>query len=101
MTVLGEIPPKFAGLKTDPETKVFLRAAAELDGYGVVYEKWCWEHINAESIIFIESEVAHLSDEQLEALVRSSPIVAPGIKMTISRTGCGYCSVNFNFTIDD
>jgi len=66
----------------------------ELD---IVYQKWYWEGINAESIIFLTKDVSSLDDVALEADVRDGPLVKYNSQITIKRTD-KYTFVNFNFT---
>jgi hypothetical protein len=101
MIVVGEIPAQFNDLKVGPDVTVFCRAASTLAEYTVVYETWFVDHIKAESIIFVATDVDHLSDAELETLVRTSPLVEAGSRITISRSKSDYCFVNFNFKTED
>jgi len=87
---------KFTNLSTDEETTILFRSPMKWDEKDVVYEKWRWSGITAESVIFLSEDVKDLDDEALEEELRQSPLVRSDSKMTISR-GEEYTFVNFNF----
>jgi len=65
--------------------------------YDVLYQKWFWDGITAESFIFTNEDVAHLGDEEIEREVRFSPLVKSDSAVTIKRTEAGFVFVNLNF----
>jgi hypothetical protein len=71
----------------------------KFDEYDVLYEQWIWDGIYGESIIFVEAELPHMTDEALEDFVAVSPIVKAKENITISRGKNGYIFVNFNFKV--
>jgi hypothetical protein len=88
----------FVDVPLEAGTRVLLQAPGYLDDCSVLYQYWSWEDIEAESLIFDSADVTDLSDDALQALVAPSPVVKPGIPMTISRKA-GYTFVNFNFVV--
>jgi len=91
---------KFANVPEDSGTTTLFRSPMKLGELDILYEKWRWGGIDAESIIFANEDVEALSDEDLEALVRQSPIVEKDSKVTISRLA-EYSFVNFNFKVEE
>lgn len=62
-----------------------------------VFETWIWDGIQANSIIFHKNNVSHLSDEELEKMIKESLIFKKDNSVTISRKNEKYTFVNFNF----
>ncbi len=53
--------------------------------------------IHVESIIFANDDVADLKDQEIESLVRTSPIVNEGSEITLNKLESGFVFCNFNF----
>jgi len=87
---------KFKDLSTDEGVKILFRSPMKWGELDIVYEKWYWEGINAESVIFLTEDVKELSDEALEADVRNGPLIRDDSQITIKRLD-KYTFVNFNF----
>ena len=87
---------KFKDLSTDEGTKILFRLPMKWGELDIVYEKWNWEGITAESIIFLSDDVKEMDDEALEADVRSSPLIHVDSQVTIKRLD-EFTFVNFNF----
>lgn len=87
---------KFDNVPVEEDTKILARIEATLDDYDVLYEKWFWDGIHAESIIFIADDVKEMDDEAFKAFVAESPFVED-TNMTIKRDSKGFTFVNFNF----
>jgi hypothetical protein len=88
---------KFDGVPTEKDTKILFRHQVKFGDYDVLYEKWTWDGITAESVIFDNNDVAELSDEEIKDDVKSSPLVQSDSDVTIKRSETGYTFVNFNF----
>ena len=88
---------KFDGVPTEKDTKILFRHQVKFGNYDVLYEKWTWDGITAESVIFDNNDVAELSDEEIKDDVKSSPLVQSDSDVTIKRSETGYTFVNFNF----
>lgn len=88
---------KFNTVPVDDDTKIFAQVETDLGEYEILYQKWGWDGVVAESIIFLDDEVSNLSETELENLVRESPLVNVNSKLTISRCRSGFTFVNFNF----
>lgn len=89
---------KFAAVPVDKDTKIIFQAEASLGAYSVLYQKWHWDGITAESIIFDSNDVVNLTDIEIENEVRTSPLLKEDSKVTVSRSESGFVFVNFNFS---
>ena len=88
---------KFDAVPVENDTKIIFQIEAKLGEYDVLYEKWFWSGITAESIIFANEDIAGLSDEEIEREVKSSPLLKPDSSITMKKTESGFTFVNFNF----
>lgn len=91
----------FNDIPNDPDTHILIEQEGVLDDFQVLYQAWVFDGIRAESIIFHAEDVKELSDEDLIAQVKESPLVKPDSEFTISRKQPKYTFVNFNFEIKD
>ena len=90
---------KFDTVPVEEDTQVLASLKATLGEYEVLYQKWFWDGITAESIIFISEDVEQMSDKGLETKVRTSPAVKSDSEITIKRSDSGFTFVNFNFEV--
>jgi hypothetical protein len=88
----------FDAVPVEDDTLILFEQEASLSGRDVLYQKWIWDGIEGESIIFLSSDVSGLSDDELRAEVRSSPLVEKGSQLTVKRSETAYAFVNFNFS---
>jgi hypothetical protein len=89
---------KFANIPVEADTKIISQLETMLGSYSVLYQKWVWDGITAESIIFANEDIASLTDEELEKKVKDSPICRENSQITIRKTD-GFTFVNFNFDV--
>jgi len=88
---------KFQNVPVEEDTKILFQAEATLGEYEVLYQIWSWDGIFAQSIIFVNEDVAELKDNEIEAEVRRSPLLKEGSGITLKRSESGFTFVNFNF----
>ncbi len=88
---------KFENIPVEEDTKILMSSPMRWGDLDIVYQKWNWEGITAESIIFLSDDVKDMDDEALEADVRDGPLVKNTSQVTIKRLD-KYTFVNFNFT---
>jgi len=86
----------YQSVPIDDDTKILVSLENKLGERDVLYQKWFWDGITAESLIFVSDDVVSLNDNELKAEVRTSPLVKSD-SITISRSDGGYTFVNFNF----
>jgi len=88
---------KFHNVPEDSGTQIIFEAETKFDDFDVLFQHWVWDGIEADSIIFVASDVAHLSDNELLKEVEESAINTVKSKMTIKRNTHGFTFVNLNF----
>ena len=88
---------KFTSVPIENGTKILFELNAKLDDYDVLYQMWVWDGITAESFIFLSTDIATLTDDEVKALSKSSPMIKEDSELTMSRNAEGYTFVNFNF----
>ena len=88
---------EFKNVPVEDDTKILISTEASLGKFSVLYQKWRWEGVTAESLIFDSCDVAELTDEEIMNEVKSSPLLIADTKITLSRVASGYVFVNFNF----
>jgi hypothetical protein len=91
---------KFAVVPLEKDTNVLFELDATLDDYDVLYQMWSWDGITAESFIFLSSDIADMTDEEVQTLAKSSPMIKADSELTLVRHVDGYTFVNFNFIAD-
>ena len=88
---------KFDGVPVDEDTKTLFRLEAKLGEFDILYEKWTFEGVTAESFIFANDDISGMTDEEIEQEVRKSPLVKNGSEILIKRLDAGFTFANFNF----
>ena len=89
---------RFKNVPIDDDTKILVSLPARFGEFEVLYQKWCWDGIAAESLILVACDVLDKTDAELETEIRESPLVKPNSQVTIKRAASGYTFVNFNFS---
>lgn len=86
----------FKNVPIDPDTRIINQHGVEVEGIPALIQQWSWEGFIAESIIFLNADVAHLDESELFDLVRRSCLVNDD-RFTVSRSESGFTFVNYNF----
>lgn len=92
---------KFKNIPVEEDTKILFRQQIAFGPHEAIHEEWKWvfEGIKAESLILLASDVAALSDEELEQQLRETGLVQYDSKVTIARDRDGYTFLSFNFVV--
>jgi len=85
----------FENVPIEEDTNILQQEEKTIGNFRVLWQKWFWDGIKAESVIFITEEVINLSDEDLSDLVQKN--VPTTSATTISQSQSGYTFVNYNF----
>ena len=88
---------RFDAVGIDADTKILFQSEAEINGYAVLFQKWYWEGISAESIIFVSEDIQNCDEDALKKMVSDVGILENGSSITIKKTDNGFTFVNFNF----
>ena len=91
---------KFNNIPEQKDTKIIFREETRFGDFDVVYEKWEWDGILAESIIFDEDDVSEMDDDEIINNVKDSPLFDDKGELTI-RHSSSFVFVNFSFLIKD
>ena len=91
---------KFDAVPLEKDTNVLFQLNATLGDYDVLYQMWSRDGITAESFIFLSSDIADLTDDEVKTLAISSPMIKADSDLTLVRHEDGYTFVNFNFKAD-
>ena len=87
---------KFNDIPVEKDTRILISSPMKWGKLDIFFQKWNWEGIMAESVIFLSDDVKEMDDEALEAEVRPSPLVNIDSEVTITR-GEKFTFINFNF----
>ena len=88
---------KFNKVPIEDDTTILFQKKAKLGKYDILYQKWFWDGITAESIIFANEDIDDLEEEEIIKEVKASPLLKKDSEITLKRSGTGYTFVNFNF----
>ena len=94
---------KFANVPMDSDTLLLLQADAQINGIDALYQKWIWDGVAADSLIFANADVANIDETALKTLVAESAFaINKDIEqMTYKVSKSGFTFVNFNFEGND
>ncbi|SDX61448.1 hypothetical protein [Thiocapsa roseopersicina] len=91
---------KFNEVPVEADTRVLFQEQTTLGTYDVLHQKWVWDGITAESIIFANEDVTDVTDHDLEMQVKAFRNLAADTSMTLKRSESGFTFVNLNFEAD-
>ena len=89
----------FSNVPVEDDTTILSQRNIKIDNLDALYQKWFWEGVKAESLIFIASDVDALNDSALESLAKQSKLPTNDSSFTFKRNSNGFTFINFNFTI--
>jgi len=89
----------FINVPTEGDTTIISPCNIKIDNLDALYQRWFWDGLKAESLIFIASDVGALNDSALESLAKQSKLPANDCSFTFKRNSNNLTFVNFNFTI--
>jgi len=90
---------KFDSVPVEEDTCILFSHKVHFGEYEVLYQKWTWDGITAESLIFVTEDIKQMSNKELEREVKTSPLLKADTDITIKRSDSGFTFVNFNFEI--
>jgi len=85
------ISEKFKNIPVEEDTKILERQEMKIADYDVIYEKWFYEGIRAESYIFCNKDIERLSKKDVLMLVSK-------VNATYKKSE-NYTFVNFGFEV--
>lgn len=91
---------KFKNIPIEEGTEIISSLEARIEELDVVYQKWRWDGIFAETIIFCNEDVADLTEDEIKHEVAlCSALVKKDSQLTYKK-GEKFTFVNFNFITD-
>lgn len=90
---------KFKDIPVEEGTTIIASIVANISCYAVVYQKWFWDEIYAESIVFFNEDIIKLSEQQIKNEVENTGLLNDNSQMTFKKDE-KYTFVNFNFVLD-
>ena len=91
---------KFDNVPVEDDTKILFSTPTKFGEYDVLYQKWFWDGITAESLIFAKDDINNTTMADLEDEIKNSPLFNEKSQMTTSAKN-EYAFFNFNFITDD
>lgn len=91
---------KFEKVPLDEDTVILIQKETKLGKRVVLYQKWFWDGITAESIIFDNDDIGDLREDEVIDEVRAWPTLRKDSQITIKRSEAGFTFVNFNFEME-
>jgi len=88
---------KFKDISIDKDTAILFEEQMKFGKEDIVYQKWIFDGIVGESIIFYAKDVEYLGEDELKQYVNDSGLVNANSSITISKNDVKYTFVNFNF----
>jgi 5'(3')-deoxyribonucleotidase len=97
----GEVLEKFKALPEEKESLTTLREFIKIGNLRLLHEKWCWEGVNGETLIFDQKDVTQLNRDNLTKIVRVSGLVKDEGLIEINDKTPGFIFANFNGELAD
>jgi len=95
----------FKEIPVEKDTKIIREQEIIVKKIPAVHQKWSWDNIIAESIIFHTEDIDDLTDNELLEIVKNCPTdkysFEPHSQHTLKRSPSGFTFVNFNFVVAD
>ena len=94
------MPNKFKNVPIDEDTTILFQKEKKLGKYHVLHERWNWDGVNAESIIFANEDITNIDDNVIKKEVKASELFKADSILNIKRTESGFTFVNFNADLE-
>lgn len=87
---------KFADIPCGSDTRMLYQKEVKLGEYDCLFEVWSWDGILANSFAFLSNDIKDITDEELIALLKASPIWEGRDDLRVNRGTAGFTFVTFN-----
>lgn len=87
---------KFAKIPVDEGTRIDAEVLTKINGWDAVHQRWSWDGVRGESLIFCTEDLQGISEELLIDLLQSS-VLAEFKDANVNQNENGYTFVNFGF----
>lgn len=86
---------KFATVPVEDDTRILKQHALTVGHIDVLYQKWAWDGIIGESLIFLAADVAGATGNDVATLVKNNIEISIGESFTFKLTEDGYAFLNY------
>jgi hypothetical protein len=99
-TMGASMTGKFDQLPQDQGRTILSQRETRVGDIEALHQRWSWDGITAESLVFRSEDVAHLADEEVVRRLVSHPGYRPGAEVSLTRLASGDTFANFNACCD-
>jgi hypothetical protein len=98
----NQLDSEFRNVSLEDDTKIHSLNMKTIGGFRCRYERWSWEGTQAESLIFLVKDVAHLSDDELVAIIIADPksLMLTDVYTLKRIEESGFVFFNYDFHVD-
>ncbi len=89
---------KFKNVPVEEDTAIKFRSVTKFENIDALHEVWYWEGVTAESLIFADEDITHISLKELEQKIIASPFYQNDNGVTVKKSD-ELTFVNFNFVV--
>lgn len=90
---------KFKDISVEPDTLILLRGEIKVGETDAVYEKWEWDGIYGESVIFFNEDIPNLNEEDITNMVKEDTALIQNSSQTTFSITEKHTFLNFNFKV--
>lgn len=91
---------RFAHVPMEDDTTVLSQEKIRFGDLEALHQKWSWDGVTAESLIFLSADLAGLETSAVIDRVRTFASLEEETEVTVKCTDCGHTFVNFNVDCD-
>ena len=88
---------KFDRLPQDADTRIKAQQQINAGGTDALHQRWVWDGIAGESLIFCAADIPGATNEQIVQLARNAGLTVADDDYTIKRTDEGFVFLNYGF----
>ena len=88
---------KFASVPVDADTRITAQQLVQVNGWDALHQRWVWEGVSAQSLVFVASDIADASDETLLQMAADADLHKADEDHTVTRSDSGFVFLNFGF----
>lgn len=94
---MSPVSEKFAGVPVEEDTRILKQRELTLGGIDALYQKWAWDGIVGESLIFVAADVEGMTSDDITSLITKNSEIATGESVTFKVDESGYAFLNYGF----
>ena len=88
---------RFANVPQDPDTTITSQTEIQVQNLHALHQQWNWDRVRAESLVFVTTDIAPMSLDDLKDMLRKEGLIKLNHQITTSQSESGYTFINFNF----